>query len=163
MLVISDTSCLSALIQTRHLHLLKNLYKSITIPAVVFNELAVLADFGIDISILQENTWLKIQTPANTALVKTLMIELHEGEAHAIALAIELHADLIIVDDYEARKAAADLGLHITGLGGVLLEAKKQSFINEVKPLLDQIINSAGFYLSTQVYNRILQFAGETK
>jgi len=163
MLVISDTSCLSALIQTKHLHLLKNLYKSVTIPTIVYNELTVLADFGVDISILHESAWLIIQTPSDTFLVENLMLELHEGEAHAIALAIELHADLIIVDDYEARKAATNLGLHITGLGGVLLEAKKQSFIKEVKPLLDQIIGSAGFYLSTQVYNRILQFAGESK
>jgi uncharacterized protein len=162
MLVISDTSCLSALIQTRHLHLLKNLYESITIPTVVYDELAVLADFGIDISMLQESNWLKIQTPIDTVLVEKLMLDLHEGEAQAIALAIELHADLIIVDDYEARKTATNLGLHITGLGGVLLEAKKQSFIKEVKPLLDQIIESAGFYLSAQVYNRILQFAGES-
>jgi len=163
MLVISDTSCLSALTQTKHLHLLKILYKSITIPTVVYNELAVLADFGTDTSVLQESTWLKIQTPLNTMLVSNLMLELHEGEAHAIALAIELDADLIIVDDYEARKAAANLGLHITGLGGVLIEAKKQSLIIKVKPLLDQIVNDAGFYLSTQVYNRILQFAGESK
>jgi predicted nucleic acid-binding protein len=46
-------------------------------------------------------------------------------------------------------------------MGGVLLEAKKQSFINAVKPLLDQIFESAGFYLSLSVYNRILQYAGE--
>ena len=43
-----------------------------------------------------------------------------------------------------------------------IAKAKKQSFIKEVKPLLDQIIESAGFYLSAQVYNRILQFAGES-
>ena len=163
MLVISDTSCLSALIQTEHLHLLKCLYQSITIPVVVFEELAVLSDFGVDISVLEETTWLNIQAPSDVAFVEKLMLDLHKGEAQAIALAIELHADLLIVDDYEARKTATDLGLHITGLGGVLLEAKKQSFINEVKPLLDQIINSAGFYLSVQVYNRILQFAGESK
>ena len=112
---------------------------------------------------LEETTWLNIQAPSDVAFVEKLMLDLHKGEAQAIALAIELHADLLIVDDYEARKTATDLGLHITGLGGVLLEAKKQSFINEVKPLLDQIINSAGFYLSVQVYNRILQFAGESK
>jgi len=163
MLVISDTSCLSALIQTEHLHLLKNLYQSITIPVVVFEELAVLSDFGVDISVLEESTWLKVHTPSDVAFVEKLMLDLHAGEAQAIALALELNADLIIVDDYEARQVATSLGLHITGLGGVLLEAKKQYFIKEVKPLLDQIINFAGFYLSTQVYNRILQLAGESK
>ncbi len=121
MLVISDTSCLSALIQTKHLYLLRSLYQSITIPIVVFEELAVLKDFGVDISLLQESSWLKIQTPSDEVFVEKLMLDLHEGEAQAIALALELHADLLILDDYEARKAATDLGLRITGLGGVLL------------------------------------------
>ena len=162
MLVISDTSCLSALIQTKHLHLLQNLYQGITIPSVVFEELSVLTDFGIDITILQESHWLKVRTPSDQILLQKLMLDLHEGEAQAIALAIELHADLLIVDDYEARKAASDLGLHITGLGGVLLEAKRHGFIKEVKPLLDNIIHAAGFYLGERVYAKILSLAGES-
>ena len=81
---------------------------------------------------LEETTWLNIQAPSDVAFVEKLMLDLHKGEAQAIALAIELHADLLIVDDYEARKTATDLGLHITGLGGVLLEAKKQSFIKYI-------------------------------
>lgn len=161
MLVISDTSCLSALIQTKHLYLLKNLYQSITIPTLVFEELSALEDFGFDISILHESTWLSVLTPSNSILVKELMLDLHPGEAQAIALAIELKADLLILDDYEARKTAIDLGLHITGLGGILLEAKRYGFIKDVKPLLDEIIQSAGFYLGKKVYDKILQLAGE--
>ncbi len=161
MLVISDTSCLSALIQTKYLHLLQSLYQNITIPRVVFEELAVLVDFGVDLSALQESNWIKIQNPSDKALLEILMLDLHVGEAHAIALAIELQADLLIVDDYEARKTATEMGLPITGLGGVLIEAKQQAFIEEVKPLLDQIMTSAGFYLSERVYNRMLQLAGE--
>lgn len=161
MLVISDTSCLSALIQTKQLYLLKDLYQSITLPTLVFEELSALADFGVDISVLQENTWLNVLTPSNNVLVKELMIDLHPGEAQAIALAIELNADLLILDDYEARKTATDLGLHITGLGGILLEAKRYGLLKDVRPLLDEIIHSAGFYLGKKVYDKILQLAGE--
>jgi hypothetical protein len=161
MLVISDTSCLSALIQTGHLHLLRDLYQEVTIPPVVYDELAQLAGFGVDTSILTQSFWLKVQSPLGSTLLEQLLHELHEGEAQAIALAIELDADLLIADDFEARKTAKQLGLPITGPDGVLLEAKRQSLVLAVKPLLDDIIESAGFYLNQRVYARILELAGE--
>ena len=44
-------------------------------------------------------------------------------------LAKELKADLIIVDDYQARKHAKYLDLNITGTLGVLLKSKKNNHI----------------------------------
>ena len=86
---------------------------------------------------------------------------LDEGEAHAIALAIELKSDLLIIDEYEGRKMATQLKLQITGVGGILVRAKLRSFIPSVKLLLDLMRSNANFYLSEKVYSEILRQANE--
>lgn len=90
-----------------------------------------------------------------------LLTILDEGEANAIALAIELKSELLIIDEYEGRKIATQLKLQITGVGGILVRAKLRNFVPEVKPLLDKMLSDANFYLSEKVYNEILKQANE--
>lgn len=56
---------------------------------------------------------------------------------------------------------AARLNLKYTGVLGILLEAKSQGLISLVKPLLDALIDQAGFWMSDSLYNRTLELAGE--
>ena len=77
-----------------------------------------------------------------------------------MALALEEPASLIIVDDLLARKIAQLRGLRLTGTAGVLLRAKREGYISDVRPLLDRLIE-LGFHLSDEVKNRIIQQAGE--
>ncbi|UBF24526.1 DUF3368 domain-containing protein [Kovacikia minuta CCNUW1] len=56
---------------------------------------------------------------------------------------------------------ASRFGLNITGLLGILLIAKQPGLIQAVKPLLDNLINQAGFRVNSSLYTRILQTAGE--
>jgi predicted nucleic acid-binding protein len=49
------------------------------------------------------------------------------GEGEALVLAMESNADLILLDDQEARPKARILDLHVTGTLGVLLKAKNAS------------------------------------
>ena len=51
------------------------------------------------------------------------MNRLHAGERDAIALAQNLEADLVILDEKAARKVAKERGLQVTGLVGILDEA----------------------------------------
>jgi hypothetical protein len=44
---------------------------------------------------------------------------------------------------------------------GILVEAKSQGLIPVVKPLLDALINQAGFWIAEPLYNRVLRLAGE--
>ncbi len=161
MVVISDTTCLSALFQVNELHILQKLYKEIIIPSKVFDELLALSLFNIDITPLSELEWLKIMNPTDNLQLQHLLLILNEGEAHAIALMLEMKADLIILDDMEARQIAKDYSLNIIGLGGVLISAKSKGVIPQVKPLLDKIISISGFYLSAKIYHLILKTAGE--
>ena len=57
-------------------------------------------------------------------LSSLLETTLDPGEAEAIALAMEMSADLILLDERDGRIAAERAGLRVTGLLGVLLRAK---------------------------------------
>jgi predicted nucleic acid-binding protein len=55
------------------------------------------------------------------------------------ALALERHADLILVDERIGRRVAMALGLRVTGLLGVLAEAKRAGLIERVKPFIEDL------------------------
>lgn len=163
MVVISDTTCLSALTRIGELDILRQLFQEVIIPSEVLNELLVLDKFGVDVSIFSKLGWLKIQDPAPSHQLSTLRSnqKIDSGEAHAIALAIEIQPDWIILDDLNAREVAIQFNLNVTGLGGILLQAKNSGIIAAVKPLLDRCVNQANFRLAAPVYQKILQLAGE--
>ncbi len=161
MIVISDTTCLSALVRIGELDLLKRLFHEVIIPLKVHEELLALSSFGVDVSIFSTLDWIKIQQPVASPLLNELLAVLDPGESYANALAIELKADWLIVDDLDARHIAAQLNINITGVGGVFIQAKDTGIITEVKPYLDLIMEKAGFRLSSTLYSRILQLADE--
>ncbi|MBL7775308.1 MAG: DUF3368 domain-containing protein [Saprospiraceae bacterium] len=161
MIVVSDTSGISALIQIGRLNLLQKLFQEIIIPAKVHDELLQLNNFGVDLSAFRQAGWIKVLEPKPTDLLNELLLTLHEGESQAIALAIELNADLLILDDGDARKEATRLSLQFTGIAGILVRAKAKSLIAEVRPVLDEMIAQANFRLQAQTYKMILDLAGE--
>jgi hypothetical protein len=93
-------------------------------------------------------------------LVNILLLELDRGEAEALALAAELKADLLLIDESKGRAIAARLGFVHIGLLGMLVQAKQRGLIVAVKPILDDLIARAGFW-SAELYQRVLQAASE--
>jgi predicted nucleic acid-binding protein len=94
-------------------------------------------------------------------LVKALRRDLDQGEAESIALALELNATLLLLDEKEGRHIAERLGLRVVGVVGVLLEAKAKGVIDRVRPHLDALRQTAGFFLSEPVYQSALVLANE--
>ena len=105
--------------------------------------------------------WVHQRSVANRALVVALQRDLDPGEAESIALALELNADLVLLDEYEGRRAAQRLGLRVVGVLGVLLEAKHRRMLMTIRPHLDALRQTAGFYLGDAVYERALALADE--
>ena len=139
MIVISDTSAITNLAAIQHLHLLPQLYSQVTIPEAVYRELA-----DIDPPVpgnleTQSANWLQVRPVNNFTVVARLRNEgrLDPGESEAIALAMELNTDLLLIDERRGRAAADRLGLRIIGLLGILVEAKRRNLIAAVKPLLN--------------------------
>ena len=76
-------------------------------------------------------------------------------------LAIELNADLLLLDEKQARNLAGQSGLTYTGVLGVLLEAKTAGLIPLIRPLLDVLRGGPGFRLSDTLYIETLRRGGE--
>jgi hypothetical protein len=160
-IVVSNTSSLTNLAAIGQLGLLRQLYQRVMIPAAVERELSALGagqPGWVDLAALD---WVETQTVNNQLLVQALRVELDEREAEAVALAVEVAAGLLLLDERIARAVAARFGLKYIGLRGALLEAKQQQLIPAVKPLLDDLIQRAGFWISEPLYRRVLQAAGE--
>jgi hypothetical protein len=163
LIVISDTSVINNLAAIHQLNLLQKLYSSIVIPQAVYDELTLPNFWVAGANEVQSYDWIQVRSVSNDSLLKSLEQELDIGESEAIALAIELKAELILIDERRARKIAEELNLRYTGILGTLIEAKDQGIILAVKPLLDSLINEAGFWIASSLYERVLQEVSENE
>jgi uncharacterized protein len=69
---------------------------------------------------------------------------------------------LLLIDERRGRAAADRLGIKITGLLGILVEAKQKNLITAVKPLMNALIATSEFRVSSALYNQILSMVNET-
>lgn len=141
--------------------LLAELYGAVVIPPVVAAELAEGAVTQAAIHRVLHAHWLTVRTLNSPQRVTELLAEIDEGEAEAIALYEELHADLLLVDDQEARLVAQKLGLSQIGLLGLLAEAKLKGLIHEpLAQVLEELLDQ-GFRASSTLIAAILNKVGE--
>jgi hypothetical protein len=161
MIVVSNTSPITNLAAIAQLALLQNLYSSIIIPDAVFRELTEVLSAVPGTQEVQTLDWIQTQQVTDSVLVVSLREELDAGEAEAIVLALELRADLLLLDERRGYQVASRFGLNVQGVLGVLLAAKSRGFLPSIQPILDELIGSAGFWVSPAVYQRTLQIADE--
>jgi len=156
--VVSNTTPLLSFIKLNRLDILKKVYKEIFIPEAVYHELEKGKDkYYRNIS---DESWIKIVKVKNKSLIKQLEKDLDKGEAEAIALSIEISADLLLIDEKLGRKKAQEKGIKITGTIGVLLKAKKRGIVKEVRPLIYELIEKGNYYKESFV-KLVLKHAGE--
>src|SRR4051794_23724706 len=142
MLVISDTTAITNLTAIKHLELLHLLYGEIVIPEAVKRELTEPGMSNPGAREVWTESWILVRPITNRQMVAEFLTDnsaLDIGEAEAIVLAIELDADLLLIDDRIGRRVAERQGLAITGVLGALLDAKKQAVIPAVRPLIDDL------------------------
>ena len=157
-IVVSNNSPLVGLFGINCLSLLQKLYAEVWIPRRVETEF-LKKDPIIRREALENAPWIKTidLTDPRTAAVHA---ELDEGEAHALALATEHDARLVLLDENRGRRKAREIGLTVKGTVGVLQEAKAEGLIDAIKPFLIQLQNN-GIYLSDSLINNALQDADE--
>ena len=136
------------------LRLLRDLYTEIVVPPAVQRELV---RNGIQLDL----KWTRVVAAQDQIEVVALREQLDPGEAEAIVLATELDAKLLLVDERRGRRIAIDRGLEVTGLLGVLAEAKARGIIPQCKPVLDDMIRVAGFWIGDDLRVRYLRGLNE--
>jgi hypothetical protein len=161
MIIVSNTSPISNLLIVGQLELIGQIYQQVVISPTVDREVRALQNFGIDLAAYTSATWLSVQVPTDALFVDSLKNELDDSEAEAIALALQLKADRLLIDERLGRLVASRYGLNITGILGILRTAKMLGLIPTMKPILDDLVQQAGFWIDRALYEQVLKDVGE--
>ena len=158
--VVSDCSPVRALHHLKLLLLFEQLYGTVILPEAVRRELLNATKLcpSIDVHFYP---FLQVRSPAQDPRQLGVPDDLDPGESEAIALAIELHAALLLIDERKGTQAARDLGLVTIGVFGMLLEAKKRNLVPKLLPLTDQLASGLGFFMSQSLRSKLATLAGE--
>ena len=157
MIIVSNTSPIINLAAIGQLELLRRIYGKVIVPQAVYDEVVVAGAGQPGAKELQESNWFEVKTVQNKHLSKALKLELHDGEAEAIAIAVELEADLVLLDERRARAVASRFALNYIGLLGIIVYAKHKGIIDKAKPVVDDLITMAGFWIERRLYLKIME------
>ena len=129
----------------------------------VLKELKVESDFRGTASIRKalKDGWLEARHVKNVRLAQALSLELDKGEAEALALATDLGVEIIVMDEHDGRARARAMGIKTVGVLGILLRAKQEKRISSLKDVLQSLRREAGFLIADELYQQILEQAGE--
>ncbi len=155
MKVVSNSTALVHLSAAGHFDLLRELFGELYIPEEVYHEVVIAGAGKPGSSEVQNAPWIKRLAVKNRLACSMLNTMLGVGESACIVLAIEIGAELVILDDRRARLQALAHGLNITGTIGVLLRAGKAGRL-DFPQALDELL-ATGFRLHPDEYQRILR------
>jgi len=137
--IISDTSCFIVLSKIGQMELLQQLFGNIVTTPEIADE------FGEDLP-----DWVEIVSAKDKYKQQLFEVQIDNGEASAMALALEIENSLLIIDDYKARRLAHTLNIDYTGTIGIIILAKQKGIINSIKPVLEKI-KATNFHISADL------------
>ena len=152
MIVVSDSSPLITLARIGCFDLLPKLYRRIYIPTEVYNEVVVAGAGRPGATEASQADWIEVRRVQDTAGVsaKAARIGLGAGELSAVALAKELSADLVLIDERRARRYADEEGLAIVGCVGMLEDLYERGLLSDLRGAYKQLVqNKARIDLQT--------------
>ncbi|MEQ9099669.1 MAG: DUF3368 domain-containing protein [Imperialibacter sp.] len=148
-IIIADTSCLIALSKIDLLHIIQQLFETVSITPEVQKE------YGANLP-----DWIIIQKVADFSLKAKLDKVLDSGEASSIALALEVSDSMVALDESKGRKVAEAYNVPIIGTLAILLLGKEKGLLNTIKPYVTALVEN-GFRLSPKLIATILKAANE--
>ncbi len=156
MIVVADTSALNYLIRMKRAEILPALYGRVVIPHAVRDEMLA------DRAPVEVRSW-AAELPSWIDLVSaihfdpTLPEQLGAGEREAISVALEMKAEVVLMDDQPARLAAEQRGLFVSGTLSVVLQASRLGLMNFEPALME--LKNLGFRMSDAVITAMRQLA----
>lgn len=160
MIVVANAGPLIALAKIGRFNLLRSLYGQLHIPPAVRDEVVTSERGRPGAEEVDTAAWIHEVDVRDVTAIQLLRERLDAGESEAIVLAIQLAADVLLIDEARGRRVAEARGLNKTGTIGTLIAAKKRGLVPEVSPLLDDL-RTAGFRMSEDLYRTGRMLAGE--
>ncbi|MFP4395508.1 MAG: DUF3368 domain-containing protein [Anaerolineales bacterium] len=160
MIVVSDAGPLIALAKIGQFDLLRSLYNQLYIPRAVQDEVVASGQGRPGAEEVHTMAWIHTVEIYDTTAVQLLEERLDAGESESIVLAIQLEANLLLIDEARGRRVAEARGLNKTGTIGTLIAAKKRGLVSKVMPLVDNL-RASGFRMGENLYRTCQILADE--
>ncbi len=129
MIVVADTTPLNYLVQLGYPDVLRELYGRVLVPPAVLTEMRH-PDAPPEVRAWAAAPPVWLEEMPVTHLDATLADELGMGERQAISLALELHADVLLIDEFLGRQQAEARNILVTGTLTILLQASLRGYLN---------------------------------
>ncbi len=151
--VVSDTTPLHYLILVGKESILEKLYGKVLVPSAVLMELRhKSAPRQVSAWAANPPPWVTVATPRSMAGGSD---GLDFGERQALALAKEINADLVLLDDKVARRAALRENLKIKGTLGIIAHAARANLLDFSATLLD--LQHTSMHLDQNVIDEVIR------
>jgi uncharacterized protein len=133
----------------------------VRIPPAVAKELSALSHpAAMDrIAAALAEGWLAVESPSGSS--PNLPFPLNAGETEAIALALAVQADVLLMDERRGRQAARHNGLTVAEALGELLHARQTGLLLDLRSEINRLRSEAGFFVDAEIERFILSQVGE--
>ena len=111
MIIVSDSTPLIAFSRINQMELLQEVVGRLFIPMEVANEVSEYGREKKKSLNLNQYNWIIIKEIQNKSNMRLILPSLDKGEAEVIGLAIEINADLVLIDELTGRKVAESFDL----------------------------------------------------
>ncbi len=137
MIVLADSSPLITLARARCFELLHELYSEIIISREVHDEITVAGAGLPGAEEMKRANWIRVQPspPEAVAEVQSACAGLGAGECSIIYLASALPADLVLIDEERARRAARRVGLTVAGSIAILERGSRLGRVADLRSI----------------------------
>jgi predicted nucleic acid-binding protein len=159
MRLVSDSGPILSFARAHRLDVLHAVVEGLYVPEAVYDDIVIAGRGKPGAAEVAQSDWIK-RTPLNDlSSADRFSSRLHAGERQAISLAKELRLTLL-VDEREARRTARSLGIPFLGSLRILHEAKRAGVIAEIRPLVQELLDS-GIYLGDSMLRNFFREVGE--
>ena len=159
MIVVSNASPLISLSRIGQLELLPQLFQAVSVAEEVFQEVTVAGAGKPAASAVAQAKWLFRKQVSPQPWFAAGRPKFGLGELHTIALALELHADLAVIDERGARKLAEARGLKVMGCVGLLEVGFRRGLVADLRAVYERL-EGEGAFVSREILDGSLNAFG---
>ena len=154
-LVIADTGPINYLLLIEQIHILPVLFERVILPVAVKEELSrAKAPVVVQQWIASPPAWIEVREVLRG---KGALRRLDPGEEAAIILALEINADVLLMDDRAGVVVARHMGLNVSGTLGVLAMASRRGLV-DLAAAFDRL-KRTNFYCPRELMDQLLKEA----